>query len=40
MPVRDGRVTEGMSGIIGDIPIVEGLASEVMGRGYEGDAGS
>ena len=35
MQVRDDRVTEGMSGKIGGIPIVEGLVSEVM----EGEAG-
>ena len=32
MQARDGRVTEGMAGIIGDIPIVDGLAFEVMGE--------
>ncbi|TNI62226.1 hypothetical protein CF121_08210 [Aeromonas media] len=30
MQVPDDRVTEGMSGIIGDISIVDGLAFEVM----------
>ncbi|MNO43909.1 hypothetical protein D3C76_341410 [compost metagenome] len=32
MPVPDDRVTEVMAGKIGDIPIVDGLAFEVMGE--------
>ncbi|AUV12244.1 hypothetical protein DN600_20915 [Aeromonas caviae] len=39
--VRDDRGSiKGMAGKIGDIPVVDGFASEVMGEGFEGGAGS
>ena len=41
MPIRDDRGSiKGMTGKIGDIPDVDGLASEAMGEGFGEDAGS
>ena len=41
VPVRDDQGSiKGMAGEIGDIPVVDGLASEVMGEGGGEDAGS